>query len=178
MVSDRLFRADLLFRLKTFILELPPLRERVEDISLIANDQIQKSCRKHKIQDKSISPDFMEVLEKYDWPGNVRELLNTVETSISAARFEKMLFAYHLPVKLRAQVTRSRLNTGSENNSNILENNSAAEASTHKEFIENAERRYLETAYLNSNEDIQLLMKKTGLSRTVLYRKLNKYNIR
>ncbi len=109
MVTEKRFRSDLLFRLKTFVLHLPPLRDRKDDIPLIANDQIQKSCKDHNVFNKKASPDFMKMLGQYHWPGNVRELINAIETGVTAAQFEETLVPFHLPSKIRAQVTRSKI---------------------------------------------------------------------
>lgn len=178
MVSDRLFRSDLLYRLKTFVLNLPPLKERKEDISIIANDQIQKSCDSHNVPHKEISPDFMVMLEEYDWPGNIRELINAIETSVTTSQFEKTLFPFHLPAKIRAQVTRSKIRkiNGTPSKKSVIE--IELESLTHDELINHAEKKYLQVLYANADGDIQKLLKRTCLSRTVLYRKLKKHNIR
>jgi len=64
MASDHLFRSDLLYRLKSFTLELPPLRKRIDDISLISVSQLKLSCKHHKIELKEMSQDFLESLDK------------------------------------------------------------------------------------------------------------------
>jgi nitrogen regulation protein NR(I) len=77
--KDGLFREDLYYRLNVIPLHLPPLRSRVEDISLLMAHFIQEFCRKRKREPFTLSPDAMECLLKYRWPGNVRELENLVE---------------------------------------------------------------------------------------------------
>lgn len=182
MVSDKLFRSDLLYRLKILALHLPALVNRKGDIQLIAHDQIQKSCKAHKINQKKVASDFMDTLEQYNWPGNVRELINVVETSVTSALFEETLFPFHLPPRLRALVTRSKVSTlktprtnqGLPGESNIL---IRPESLTHTDFMNEAEKKYLEFFYSDTHADIQRLLKRTGLSRTVLYRKLKKHKI-
>ena len=68
------------------MLNLPSLRVGKDDITLIAEAQIEKSCKDHKIPTKEFSSDFLENITKYDWPGNVRELINAIETSITTAQ--------------------------------------------------------------------------------------------
>ncbi|WP_321494292.1 sigma-54 dependent transcriptional regulator [uncultured Desulfobacter sp.] len=182
MVSDKLFRADLLFRLKNFVLHLPALVTRKGDIPLIALDQIKKSCKTHKTSEKNVSPDFMNALEQYNWPGNVRELINVVETSVTSALFEDTLHPFHLPAKLRALIVRSKistLQTPQKPEEQPAESNIfiQAESLPHTDFMNEAEKKYLEFFYSDSHGDIQRLLERTGLSRTVLYRKLKKHNI-
>jgi nitrogen regulation protein NR(I) len=77
--KDGLFREDLFYRLNVIPLHLPPLRSRVEDLTLLMAHFIQEFCRKRKREPFTFSPDAMECLMKYNWPGNVRELENLVE---------------------------------------------------------------------------------------------------
>jgi two-component system response regulator AtoC len=79
MVAERTFREDLFYRLEVIPLNLPPLRQRKEDIPLMADHFIQKFNRNHKKQIRRISSRTMGVLLRYDWPGNVRELENCIE---------------------------------------------------------------------------------------------------
>jgi formate hydrogenlyase transcriptional activator len=82
MVNQRQFRADLFYRLSVFPIELPPLRDRREDIPLlIRHFAFDYACRMRK-QIMSISEDFIAVLTRHSWPGNVRELQNFIERSV------------------------------------------------------------------------------------------------
>ncbi|MDQ1473006.1 MAG: formate hydrogenlyase transcriptional activator [Bryobacterales bacterium] len=82
MVGEREFRADLFYRLSVFPIELPPLRERPEDIRLLVHHfAIQYADRMRK-PISVVSSDFMAALERHSWPGNVRELQNLVERSV------------------------------------------------------------------------------------------------
>src|SRR5579862_9266603 len=82
MVSNRGFRADLFYRLSVFPIELPPLRERHEDIRLLAHHfAMEYADRMHK-PITAVSEEFMEALVRHSWPGNVRELQNFVERSV------------------------------------------------------------------------------------------------
>ena len=82
MVRDRRFRADLFYRLNVFPIELPPLRERPEDIPVLAQHFVRKfACRMNK-EVRHISEEAMESLRRHDWPGNIRELQNLIERAV------------------------------------------------------------------------------------------------
>jgi two-component system NtrC family response regulator len=178
MAAADQFRSDLLYRLKTFVLELPPLRKRKEDISLIAAHQIKESCAKHNLLQKEFAPDFFETIEKYDWPGNVRELINTIETSVAAAQFEKTIYAFHLPSKIRAQIVRSKVGPKKSVSKAQPAKPMTFMELTHRRFLEKSEKKYLETVYSEMDGNISQIIERTALSRTVLYRKLKKYDIK
>src|ERR1041384_5957227 len=102
MVSANTFREDLYYRISVIPIELPPLRERAEDISELANHFVQKFCAPTG-RALSISENALRLLERYSWPGNVRELENTIEravglegtSSIEPARFPKKITNYN-----------------------------------------------------------------------------------
>ncbi|MGP0565052.1 sigma-54-dependent transcriptional regulator [Nitrospina sp. 32_T5] len=83
-VKDKEFREDLYYRLKVIHIQIPPLRQRKEDISLLVHHFITKYCEEYQGENKlkSISPEAVKVLENYDWPGNVRELENVMERAV------------------------------------------------------------------------------------------------
>ncbi|RTZ97347.1 MAG: two-component system response regulator [Deltaproteobacteria bacterium] len=81
-VSKGRFREDLYYRLNVFQIEVPPLRERREDIPLLADFFLTRYTKENRSQIQSISPKAMDMLMRYDWPGNVRELENTIERSV------------------------------------------------------------------------------------------------
>jgi len=88
MIREGKFREDLFYRLNVFPIEIPPLRERREDIPPLANYFVSKLSRQMGKKIKSISPQAMEVLTNASWPGNVRELQNIVERAIILSRGE------------------------------------------------------------------------------------------
>ncbi len=79
LVSRGLFREDLFFRLSVFTLTLPPLRERPEDILVLANHFLQRQARLYGEPPKMLSPAAAQALLSYSWPGNIRELANVIE---------------------------------------------------------------------------------------------------
>ncbi len=82
------FREDLFFRLNVVSIHLPPLRERPEDIPLLAEYFLRRYARKHGKEVKAFSPEVLKAFAEYSWPGNVRELENTVERLVVFARRE------------------------------------------------------------------------------------------
>jgi formate hydrogenlyase transcriptional activator len=82
MVAERRFRADLYYRLNVFPITLPPLRERVGDIPLLAAHFLRIFAQRQGKSIKSVPDDVMKVLEGYSWPGNIRELQNFIERSV------------------------------------------------------------------------------------------------
>jgi formate hydrogenlyase transcriptional activator len=82
MVADRQFRSDLYYRLNVFLLTLPPLRQRREDIPLLVRYFVQQHARRLKRTIESIPAEAMAALTRYPWPGNVRELANFIERSV------------------------------------------------------------------------------------------------
>jgi DNA-binding NtrC family response regulator len=94
-VREGKFREDLFYRLNVFTLELPPLRERKEDIPLLAENFLHRFAQQQKKRLRGISPEAMEVLLDYSWPGNVRELRNVLERAVILA--EDQITPEHLP---------------------------------------------------------------------------------
>ena len=82
MVQERKFRANLYYRLNVFPIELPPLRERGDDIPLLVEHFVQKFARRQGKSIDRIPDEAMEVLKRHDWPGNIRELQNVIERAV------------------------------------------------------------------------------------------------
>ena len=99
-VAGKEFREDLFFRLSTFALELPPLRDRREDIVMLAQYFLDQFCQKYgKSEIKGFSPESKKQLTEHNWPGNVRELKNIVERCVVLANCE-LISPEHLPLEL------------------------------------------------------------------------------
>ena len=107
MVRQGQFRSDLLYRLRSFSIELPSLRDRREDIPELIAYHTRKICERYGEEVKTASPELIEMLVRYDWPGNVRELVSTLERSLAVARLEAVLIPKHLPIAIRAKMVRA-----------------------------------------------------------------------
>nr|MBN2276559.1 sigma 54-interacting transcriptional regulator [candidate division Zixibacteria bacterium] len=96
-VVNNHFRQDLYFRLSVFPIEVPPLRERLDDIPLLAKHFMRLSCRRIGIPDIDISENQINLLKSYAWPGNIRELQNIIERAVIKSRLGE--FKIELPAE-------------------------------------------------------------------------------
>jgi DNA-binding NtrC family response regulator len=152
------FRTDLYYRLNVVHIELPPLRARPEDVTLLVDHFVQRYSRQYQVAPKRISAEAMERLRTYSWPGNVRQLQNAIERAFALSVAETITID-DLPPPLRDHTPADggpgdRLPT-----------------------LEEAERRLFAAALRqsggNKNEAARLL----GIDRQRLYRKLEKYGL-
>ncbi len=90
LVKSGLFREDLFYRLDVLRIHVPPLRERKEDIQLLINHFLERTCLDMKIPKKTITEKSRDILMKYDWPGNIRELRNYITRSVILTKGEKI----------------------------------------------------------------------------------------
>ncbi len=102
-VREGRFREDLYYRLNVVPIHLPPLRERREDVPLLAHHFLQKYCRENGKEIQGFTPEAVALLTRYGWPGNVRELENTVERGVVLGRGE-VIGAADLPADLSGPV--------------------------------------------------------------------------
>jgi two-component system, NtrC family, response regulator len=181
MAAKGAFRSDLLFRLRSLSLEVPPLRHRKEDIRPLALHQIQRLCEIYGSAVKGFSADMVEALEGYHWPGNVRELLHAIEEALSVADCEPMLFPHHLPTRIRAALTRmsvKRCTVRPEKGQTVGSVPACA-----KDLMDIAafrtimERRYLESLIRITRGSRKEACRISGLSRTRLFELLKKHNL-
>lgn len=186
MVKDETFRSDLLFRIQSFRIDLPPLRERLSDIKDIATYYIDTYCKRHELSRKACFPDVFDILEAYDWPGNVRELAHTLDRALSAAHSEPFLFPKHLPPEIRVSVTRARVaGPGADQTEEEAEAFSPGYDVQHmpplQEFrdqvIEQAEQAYLTDLMVSVGYSVKKALAVSGLSQSRLYALLKKYGI-
>ncbi len=147
------FRRDLLYRINTIEVYLPPLRERGNDIILLAEHFLQKFCMKYKKEILSISQEAKKTMLAYAWPGNVRELQNMIERAVILSSC-KSLQAGDLNLTSPRTATRSRSN----------------ETFNLEELEYQTIERALQVSDGNMNRAAELL----GISRFALYRKLNR----
>jgi two-component system NtrC family response regulator len=176
------FRRDLLFRIQTLTIELPPLRNRLEDIKYLALFHMSQICERYHIEIKEFSPEFLDVLHRYPWPGNVRELVNALERAIITARNEPVLFPKHLPTHIHAQAARSfaginGLQKFASTESLVSGKSFPKLKDLRIEAISEIERKYLKDLFSMTQGDIKEALRISGLSRSRLYGLLKKYGI-
>ncbi len=154
MVREGSFRADLFYRLNVFEIRVPPLRERREDVPLLADHFIRKYSQMMSKRFTSISKPALELLMNYDWPGNVRELENAIERAMVIGR-EPEVQAPDFPLQLTTPGPPSAAET-----------------------LEDVERAHilkvLESCHWNQSRAARLLK----IDRVTLYNKIKKYGFR
>jgi len=106
-IREGRLRADLFYRLNVVSLELPPLRDRIEDVLLLAEEFVRAFNRDHRKAVEGIAPDCLDALKAHSWPGNVRELRNAIERAVIMSR-SPMLSVGDLPKELSAQLGPAR----------------------------------------------------------------------
>jgi len=148
------FREDLYFRLNTIQIHLPPLRERPDDIPILAEEFLNELTRRYRKQIKGLRPDAISALKTYAWPGNVRELRHVVERAILLTRAE-MIQASDLGI--RDVAPRAAQLEGMD--------------------LDSAELFLINRALARHNGNALLAAKDLGLSRSAFYRRLQKHGI-
>lgn len=170
-VAQNLFRDDLLFRLQAFPIELPPLKERLEDIRELVNFFITNLCQRYGLETKGVSQDFIDALTNYNWPGNIRELHQTIEQVFTSAFLGPTCFAIHLPERFRIKQARD----GFKLKDNLAETTSSLP--TWRNYKEMCEESYIKKLKLLAEGNISRACRISNLSRTRLYQLNQKYNI-
>ena len=153
------FRQDLFFRLNVVPLALPPLRDRPEDIPLLAAHFAIKSAEKHGQPMPELQPELIEVLQEYEWPGNVRELENLIERLVVLSSGPSLGIEF-VPEKM----LRALPGTNATDESTL----EGAVASLKKKMIVNA---------LHTEGNKVAAAKKLGISRSYLHRLINEFDI-
>jgi two-component system NtrC family response regulator len=181
-VKQGRFRSDLLFRLRAVTIELPPLRDRREDLRDLTIFFADGLCQKYGMETKGFSSDFFQVFSEYSWPGNVRELINALEDALSAARNSPTLYPIHLPTHIRARLVRSAVEASAEEEGalipeGLLDDMAIQGLPVMKDFKHEMEHRYLGKLMKLSNGSKKKACELSGLSRTRLFELLKKYDM-
>lgn len=156
MVQAQSFREDLLYRINTIEICMPPLRERGSDIELLANYFMHSYARKYNRSITGMHPDLVKQLLKYRWPGNVRELQHTIERAVILCR-ENILLPFEF------------------GNPQALEKGSTSELESM--HLEEVEKLLINKALIKHSGNITETAKELGLTRASLYRRLEKHGI-
>ncbi len=165
MIKEKKFRQDLYFRLNIVEIEIPPLRERKEDIVILANYFLQKLNKKYS---KSVffSQDVLAFFHVYNWVGNVRELQNCIEYAVIMCTDGEFKLN-HLPPHMKETIE-----PGYDKELKFEFSNE-----TLKEAVEAFEKNVIQNAISVSKGNKSKAMKLLGLSRRTFYRKLKDYHI-
>jgi len=158
------FRQDLYYRLNVVRIELPPLRQRREDLPLLTRYFLDEICRQNGFEPREIDPSLLEAFEKYHWPGNVRELKNTLE-SLVVLTGKRVLSAEDLPEKFGRE-TGPGNDGGGESEGESELNLSRLSKQTILKALESCRGNRTEAA------------RQLGISRRTLHRRLNEFGLR
>lgn len=173
MCLNNQFRSDLLFRLRSFHIHIPPLHDRIEDIALLANHIVAKLCHKMEIENKIITIDFLAHLTAYHWPGNIRELQQALEEVCAKAYHHHSLFAYHLADHIRIHHAQQALECGSME-SGVPGQPTARPPLSWKEYKRISEKEYIMNIMAYTSHNIREACEISGLSRARIYQLLKK----
>ncbi len=188
MIQQGLFRNDLLYRLRSFAIEIPPLRKRPEDIVELARFYMTKLSGRYGIPIKEFSPDVHEALIRYEWPGNVRELVLTLERVIAVAKHEATVFLKHLPTNIRIKVAQTALGRQQKDTETVtVTAEGANDDSVSSSFptlqdvrdraLDKAEKEYLKDLLSFSRHKAGAAARFSGLSRSRLYELLRRHGM-
>ncbi|MGE5576295.1 MAG: sigma 54-interacting transcriptional regulator [Syntrophothermus sp.] len=161
LIRKKEFREDLYYRLNVVTLNIPPLRERMEDLPILVDHFIKKFNEQFGKRVSGVSPDVRALLMKHQWPGNVRELENVIERAFNVLDDKQIQFK-HLPLYLqKMKATRA----------------SHAASQTLQSLVESVEREAIIDALAAAKGNKVQAAALLGLSRAGLYKKLAKYNL-
>lgn len=178
MAQAGTFRADLYFRIAVFELELPPLRDRPGDLSLLIDALLERISAGPDQDPHRLSPATAQLFERYPWPGNVRELHNTLQRACVIAE-NGVIQPADLPARIRAPLAdpaASSLNAGRTTTPRPAASAPPANAATMS--LEELERWAIVTAMERSRGNVSEVIRRLGIGRTTLYRKLKQYGLR
>ncbi len=159
LVKAGTFREDLFFRLRVVEINLPPLRERADDIPLLARKFLQEFAKENNKPVNDFTADALEWLMNYSWPGNVRELRTAMEHAVVLCRGEK-ISARDLP---------RQISIGAKNDGQLLQQNDLT--------VKEAEKQLIVRALKETNGNRTSAAKKIGMSRRTFHRKLHTYHL-
>lgn len=159
-VENGRFRQDLYFRLNVVPLHLPPLRERPDDIPILAAHFAGKSAQKYGQPTPELEPGLVEVLLDYDWPGNVRELENLIERLVVLSNTSTLGLEF-VPEKMLR----------------VLPGTTPGDESTLEGAVEALKRRMIKSALQAENNNKVAAAKRLGISRSYLHRLINEFDL-
>ena len=166
MVENGEFREDLYYRLNVIPINIPPLRERADDIELLSEYLLEKNCIKLGKDRKEFSNDLKLIISRYSWPGNIREMENTIEYLVNVVS-DRVIKAEDLPENIAK---------------NLLERQREEDSfkASLSEKMDSYEKRILEKYLLefgSTTDDKKIISEKLSINLSTLYRKLSKYNL-
>lgn len=154
MVLEGKFREDLLYRINTIVIEVPPLRDRVDDIPILANYFLKAYCEKYNRDPMRLNTHAMEKLSNHTWPGNVRELQHAIEKAVIMSDS-----AVLLPSDFEFRPVASK------------------SLHHHELTLAEMEAKYILDCLRRNGNNLSITASKLGITRQTLYNKMRRYNI-
>jgi len=161
LIAKGEFREDLYFRLNTVTMNIPPLRERRDDIRLLAEHFTRIFCDTYGLKPKSVAPEVLRALEGYSWPGNVRELRNIMERMVITSAGDVITPSDLPPLEAAVAAGPERF----------------LEAPTYDEFRRSSEKAFLEKHLAANRWNISRTAERLGMQRSSLYKKMSALGI-
>lgn len=171
MIQENTFREDLYFRLSVLKVTIPPLRDRKEDISLLADYFMREYCNKITLPIPQISMATRIKLMEYEWPGNVRQLENAIIYAVNVAT-EGIIGLEHLPEDLSGEDNHYRYEKLQQTYHHKEKGNDSEILS-----MDETEQLTIENALQKANGNVTETAKLLGMSKSTLYRRMKKYNL-
>ncbi len=165
MVVEKRFREDLFFRINTLPLRVPGLRERPEDIPLLAEHMLEALALDRGRDESHLSPEAVDAIRRYPWPGNIRELRNVLERAVLLS--EKNLLQPQ-DLKLEAAALPLQPTPSSGDNGEVYSSNLT---------LEEVERRHIELVLREEKGKVEAAAKRLGIPRSSLYNMVKRYQI-
>lgn len=176
LAAEGSFDEELLALLRSSLtLELPPLRERPEDIQELIRHHTHRLCKRYLLAPKEFSAELLDTLGAYPWPGNVRELVQAIDAMLAMAGEEATLHAKHLPPHLRIQVV---CRHWQEPKVKVIPKQSATALPDFKTFQLEAERRYLEELLGLTGRNMARACAISGIPRPRLYEMMARHDLK
>ncbi|MGR6856777.1 arginine utilization regulatory protein RocR [Bacillus halotolerans] len=168
-IAGERMRKDLYYRLSVVTLIIPPLRERKEDILLLASEFIQKNNHLFQMAVEHISEDVKQFFLSYDWPGNIRELEHMIEGAMNFMTDEQTITANHLPYQYRMKIKPADISKP--------EPAGHQPAADLKEKMESFEKYVIENILRKHGHNISKTAQELGISRQSLQYRLKKFSL-
>jgi len=165
-IGEGSFREDLFYRINVISIPLPPLKERKDDIPLLANHYLKHFNKSRKNEVKGISVEAMELMERYHWPGNVRELQNVMERAVSLMDSE-FIAPEDLPEKMRRVDKFDAFKFPADSNFKKAK----------KDWMDLFEKRYLSDLLKRHNGNISKAALEAQVNRKTIHRLLKRHGL-
>ncbi len=177
-VIDGRFRQDLFYRINVINIELPPLRQRVDDIPLLAHHFLIRACDEYRRTVDGFTPLAMQAMQRYRWPGNIRELENTIQRAVLLCK-GKNIDSDLLPTAMNAEALPglAGLARDGEDTRNPSSHRSTNAPKTLSEALEEPERQIILEVLRANQWNRNVTADTLGINRTTLYKKMKKLGI-